>query len=345
MNPNVDGPDFRLGFFHAKPPDQERCIFTGGICNTLNVDYPFEFKPAGAMDPYQQFAVNFVQVTARYQVPPILAGLTGFGTASMAATTFAAGRRQRVRCALPFAVSTCQTEEGGPGVPGPPLQEFSCGDLPPFTRSYVFNSQIEDPAVGGPILLKGLSRVDLFGDGDPGPQSDYRDFVQDRTSDWACDTETRVRLSGTAIAPLHKRTDLGPIINGLLGIPSTSGGVKTGDCGLGRLHVIPVIAADEGCPDPNWPYADSAYHPRIVGFVNINFTRINCKNSNPNNPNDDLTAGSASCDDPAQAELCVGGPGDADKLILFAEIHCSAPAAIGHPGQPPIPALSPRLVR
>jgi hypothetical protein len=106
---------------------------------------------------------------------------------------------------------------------------------------------------------------------------------------------------------------------------------------------MPVIASEEACPDPNWPYADngaSGGGARVVGFVAVNFTRINCWNGPPGLQTDDLTIGS--CDDTALAEGCVGAPNTDDNLILFAEINCRVPVPTSPPTFSPI---LPRLVR
>jgi hypothetical protein len=155
-----------------------------------------------------------------------------------------------------------------------------------------------------------------------------------------------MHVTGVARVPPDIRPDLGPIVDGLLGI-ATYNTLPTGPCALGQTLVLPVIAVDPPTcphPDPNWPYRDTLAQfdePRVFTFVNVKFTSITCAGGGP--PITAPGTGPNACDaDPVRAQNCSGAPGAAGALVLTAQIDCNALVATG---PAPGTVVRPRLVR
>jgi len=334
--------DLLFGFWHWKN-GPEKCAFTSGMCG--QGWEPSDVQPPTCFEPLQMFGTTAVSVTVRYQVPPVLGSFLGQTSTWMKTTSIAVGRRSRVKCAMPFAVSTYDAAE-----PPTPIVYDSSGveaGLYCDGHNYSFTSQ----NLGCSATL---ARVDVTDQQAMAP-GDLKAFVRSEIVDnCANDTADTHYYTGAPTVPATglADSDIRPIVDGLLGIPTRPGG-KTGPCRLGQPMVLPVIKYGvqgiHACPTSPWP-PDASAVPLVVGFVNVIPHAIYCKGGG-----DPLTAtggpSSWNCNATDAATLtfienCTGwadpAPGDIANLSLETRIGCDAPT--GPNGNFSL-ALQPRLVK
>jgi len=334
-DPGTGLPDVQFGFWHLK--GAEPCIFSAGGCPA-----GWEAAPA-TPTALQLFAINSVRTTTRFPVPPLLQRFAKVGTTNLTARATALGRRTRVKCALPFALSVCHLmdadEEAG---------AFSCT----VPKNLVLTSPAwSDRWAVGRIDLRGTATETAL----------MRDFVREGTyhhcDEDAADVEYQVGQARMPDGPTP-RPILTPIINGIVGIEDEAGSQTPGRCMFGTTYVVPVVwpssigqvsdcdaivpYPDPAVPPPAgaqaWPVSDNQM---VVGYVNIVVTSITCFQG----PTFVLNA--ANCEtalDPGGGLLANNctGPEPATQNQIAATVTCDAPV-----GPPPDPTLSlhPRLVR
>jgi hypothetical protein len=372
LDPNTD---VQYGFWHLRAAD--KCIFGPGNCPTgWEAAPPLANLIANGID---MFSVNAMQVSTHYALPTYLDGILGQGTTHMTVRSTAFGRRTRVPCALATAVSVCQIIDviGGTG--------FTCpGGV--LTKTFRNNETVHPD---------GLGRIDLVGKWDPGERI-MRDFVRER--DYAhCETDagdmppiTEYRsgnglMPGLTDSPQVPHANIQPVVDALAGVRTEDGTHHAGHCMLGQTFVVPVVRPDgintpadclNVCPpgpntDPSaipppgcnpWPPMGQQ---RVVGFVNVTFTRLhcwheaaspgrawtqpvltkdNCETETDTDP--DHLGASLAADCSGLQSLTWGPVGSAETqfgLAIDAEITCDAP--LGLPTSPTMTTFRPRLVR
>jgi hypothetical protein len=263
--------DLSFGFWHLRAADQ--CVFSAGGCGLGLEPLPVAI---GAANPIQLFAVNAVSVNTRFTVPFVLDRFLGMGPMSLSARATAIGRRARVRCALPFAISVCQLIDDGSGTY---TQPFSC-PATPITRTFVNGDVSERNAMGRVDLLGRFTFVDQF----------MRDFARDQA--WLqCDDDVAGTTYpiGNGLMPPFPRPNIQPLVDALAGVRGESGvkgdwgsrfpgGHVANRCMLGKPFVLPVVQpsdvhAPADCVSSVWPATNTQ---SVVGYVNVTFTRINC---------------------------------------------------------------------
>jgi hypothetical protein len=355
--------DVSFGFWHLRGP--ELCVFSAGsMCGP-----GWEATPgAPASNSFHMFAVNAVRASTHYPLPAYFGNFLGVGTTNMSARARAFGRRTRVPCAIASAVSVCQIIDlSGPGT------GFTCpgGTI---NRTFVSNETVHPNALG---------RIDLVGQWDPA-ETFMRDYVREKDFR-QCELDSTYMpavneyVAGDAMMPgetAEPRANIQPVIEALAGVSSDGGNHEPGRCLLGQKLVVPVvqptgIETPGDCmnicpPGPSpppgtvptgcipWP---SVGVQRVVGFVNITFTKLHCwhEAASPGKPwvQPPLTAGNCETQldpDPDNlgsllATTCSGDNGmawaDQAGLSVDAEITCDAP--VGAPATPQL-SFRPRMV-
>lgn len=291
--------DLLYGFWHLRP-NPENCVFNSATCASGTCCGPG--WEAGPADPstnlVQAFAVNTITLTTHYSLPSYFGNFLQRGNTSMSARATAYGRRTKVPCAIPTAVSVCQLVDATGSGTG-----FLCPGGTLF-KSFTTNEFMDPNALG---------RIDLVNQWDPASENpqfmrlytraeDFDHCMDDATT---LPTPVKEYLSGDGLMPDVSRANLQPVIHALLGIQNDppAGSQQAGRCLLGRTLVIPVVQpigiqspadcanicqATNPVPSPPLPPTAPAGVPggcipwpatgvqRVVGFVNITFTAIHC---------------------------------------------------------------------
>jgi hypothetical protein len=359
--------DLTFGFWHLRPA-AEKCAFS----SATNCGPGWEPSPVNPpTNLLHMFSVNTVILTAHYPLPPYFGNFLGIGTTTMTARSMAYGRRTRVPCAIPTAVSICQILD--------PVSGFVC---PGGTihRTFVNNETVDPNALG---------RVDLINQWRPASQPLMRNYVRKRDFDHCSldgsDTPPSTEylpgdglMPGATDSPPMPRANIQPVIDALAGVETEDGTHQANRCLLGRTLVVPVVqpagievpgdCANLCPPGPNpptpppggcvaWPAMGVQ---RVVGFVNITFTTLHCWHEAPAGgwAQPPLTADNCETQmdtDPAHlgdhlATTCSGfntmpWPSQAGMKVE-ADITCDAPEGPLSPMGGNLPqTMKPRLVR
>jgi hypothetical protein len=291
--------DLLYGFWHLRVPGgfiptKDHCVFKAGNC-----DQGWEPGPADpSTNLVQAFAVNTIILTTHYSLPPYFGNFLMRGNTNMNARATAIGRRTKVPCAIPSAVSVCQIVDATGAGNG-----FVCPGGTLF-KSFTSNEYMDPNALG---------RIDLVNQWNPASENPQFMRLYTRAEDFdhcmndaaTLPTPVTEYLSGDGLMPNVERANLQPVVHALLGIQNDppAGSQQAGRCLLGRTLVIPVVQpigiqspadcanvcqATNPVPSPPLPATAPAGVPggcipwpatgvqRVVGFVNITFTAIHC---------------------------------------------------------------------
>jgi len=375
QTPTIDGtldPSSGLtyGFWHLRPA-AEHCVFsTGTSCGP-----GWEAAPASPPgNAIHMFSVDAILFNGKYPLPPYFGSFLGVSNTNMTARATAYGRRTKVPCALPTAVSVCQLVDfWGPGT------GFTC--TPGVIHRTFVNNETTDPNAFG--------RVDLIDQWDPIGQALMRPYIRQRDFrhcllDSADSPPTTEYLSGDGMMPGETdgipRGNIQPVVDALVGIETEGGGQQAGRCLLGKTLVVPVVqpigvetlancaiglssttTCPAGPPPPGpgipppvpspcipWPATGVQ---RVVGFVNIKFTTIHCAAPPGGGPQPVLTEANCETNPTVWANKCsapLNAPwAEQGVITVEADITCGPPSDPLDATGTPIPnqVFKPRLVR
>jgi hypothetical protein len=348
VNVNIPGTDVDFGFWHWAPG---ACVFSATSC-------PMGWEPAPEPSPSPLLGANAVHVRTRYQVPSILDYFAGTGSPTLQAEAWAVGRRARVSCAMPVAISSCQILDAqgalncpNTNVDGDPMQRFSfTSGIENFPAQFWPSPCTGPPDFGPPCQDQplpldnslALTRIDLQHVGGDDTDGIWRTFVDHHTYSNATDCAASPAdfLTGMTPVPPDPRPNAEPFLWGLMG-QATQNGPKDGPCLLGQKLVLPVVQPD-ACPGV-WPAVNAG---NVIGYVTVIFRSVVCTDGSwLDSTNCDAAGFEAAATNCGNQDNSHAGQ-TSDHLRLNAEILCEPPTGYG-PGtssERHNRALQPRLV-